>query len=119
MLEVGVKYAAKYETGHGIGISTFLYRRMRVRYTDWLRATLGDPRPRGVEMSEPPQEIPHDRLEFKLLNGESVSWRASPGDAERVLEEAGEWLHLPDYAYLRTANIAWVSVVRWSPEVPG
>jgi hypothetical protein len=44
MLEVGVKYAARYETGHGIGISTFLYRRMRIRYVDWIRTTLGDNR---------------------------------------------------------------------------
>ena len=44
MLEVGVKYAASYEPGHGIGISTFLYRRMRIRVTDWYRSTLGDSR---------------------------------------------------------------------------
>ena len=44
MLEVGVKYAARYEPGHGIGMSTFLYRRMRIRYVDWLRVTLGDSR---------------------------------------------------------------------------
>jgi hypothetical protein len=47
MLEVGVKYAASYETGHGIGISTFLYRRMRIRYVDWCRFTLGDSRNPG------------------------------------------------------------------------
>jgi hypothetical protein len=44
MLEVGVRYAARYEPGHGIAIGTFLYRRMRIRYIDWLRLTLGDTR---------------------------------------------------------------------------
>ena len=44
MLLVGVSYCTRYETGHGIGFSTFLYRRMRIRYTDWLRTTVGDSR---------------------------------------------------------------------------
>ena len=42
MLEVGVRCAARYEPGQGIAIQTFLYRRMRIRYTDWLRMTRGD-----------------------------------------------------------------------------
>ena len=44
MLLVGVRYASRYEPGHGLAIQTFLYRRMRIRYTDWLRATMGDTR---------------------------------------------------------------------------
>ena len=36
MLEVGVKYAARYEPGHGTGMSMFLHRRMRIRYVDSL-----------------------------------------------------------------------------------
>jgi hypothetical protein len=42
MLEVGVRYAARYEQGHGIAIQTYLYRIMRRRYVDWIRHTLGD-----------------------------------------------------------------------------
>jgi hypothetical protein len=48
MLMVGVKYAARFEPGHGIGMSTFLYRRMRMRYVDWIRTTLGDSRNRST-----------------------------------------------------------------------
>jgi hypothetical protein len=44
MLEVGVKHAASYEPGHGLSLVTFLYRRMRIRYVDWCRSTLGDSR---------------------------------------------------------------------------
>lgn len=55
MLEVGCRYAPRFEPGHGIGISTFLYRRMRIRYTDWLRLTMGDTRyaTSGRRPSEP------------------------------------------------------------------
>ena len=53
MLEVGVKYAARYEPGHAIGMSTFLSRRMRIRYVDWLRATLGDSR---LQAHSPPSQ---------------------------------------------------------------
>ena len=52
MLEVGVRYAARYEPGHGIAIQTFLYRRMRIRYTDWLRLTLGDTSMRAAERTD-------------------------------------------------------------------
>ena len=44
MLEVGVRYAVRYERGHGISIVTFLCRRMRIRYTDWVRFTMEDSR---------------------------------------------------------------------------
>ena len=48
MLEVAVRYAPRFELGHGIGMSTFLYRRMRIRFIDWLRVTLGDSRLQAV-----------------------------------------------------------------------
>ena len=44
MLIVGCRYAVRYEPGHGIAIPTLLYRRMRQRYVDWMRATIGDTR---------------------------------------------------------------------------
>ena len=54
MLLVGVKYCTRYEPGHGLAIQTFLYRRMRIRYTDWLRSTLGDSRHGGSSRRVPP-----------------------------------------------------------------
>jgi hypothetical protein len=54
MLEIGVRYAARYEPGHGIGMSTFLYRRMRIRYIDWIRITLGNSRLEGRSTRFPP-----------------------------------------------------------------
>ena len=47
MLEIGCRYIPRFETGHHIALSTFLYRRMRIRYTDWIRTTLGDSRHPG------------------------------------------------------------------------
>ncbi len=54
LLEVGVRYAVRYEQGHGISIVTFLYRRMRIRYTDWVRVTMGDSRHGGRNRRVPP-----------------------------------------------------------------
>jgi hypothetical protein len=55
MLEVGVRYAVRYEPGHGISIGTFLYRRMRQRYVDWMRQTMVDKRfGRGRSRRRPP-----------------------------------------------------------------
>ena len=57
MLEVGVRYAPRFETGHGIAIQTYMYRVMRWRYPDWLRTTRGDTQTRGYT-----RRIPQDRL---------------------------------------------------------
>lgn len=62
ILEVGCRYAPRFEPGHGVGISTFVYRRMRIRYVDWLRQTMGDTRNRvsrkhPAEPHVPPHEV--------------------------------------------------------------
>ncbi len=47
MLEVGVKYAARYEPGHGTGMSTFLHRRMRIRHVEGIAPSLSKRTPRA------------------------------------------------------------------------
>lgn len=83
MLEVGVRYAARYETGHGIAIQTFLYRRMRIRYTDWLRLTFGDTRA-GRPSRVPPRNL------FPLDELDGRAWDGGYGEVDERLSAASD-----------------------------
>jgi hypothetical protein len=96
MLEVGVKYAARYEPGHGIGISTFLYRRMRIRYVDWMRITLGDSRARCGSRRFPSGVcFPFDELRDTAVTENGYDELETPFDAAAEiaddLDPASAW----------------------------
>jgi hypothetical protein len=85
MLEVGVRYAARYEPGHGIGISTFLYRRMRSRYVDWCRATLGDTRNVSNRRIPPGRLFPFNELIDSAVFDPGYDEAGTPFEAAAVL----------------------------------
>jgi hypothetical protein len=83
MLLVGVRYAARYEPGHGIAIQTFLYRRMRIRYTDWLRTTMGDSR-----WGHRSRRIPPGGRTWPLHEEEGGMWDAGFDEVDERLSAA-------------------------------
>jgi hypothetical protein len=98
MLEVGCRYAPRYERGHGIAIQTYLYRTMRRRYTDCLRMTLGDTR--------------HTTAKHRHPAGGFVSLDESDGPTWDDLEQEslGEVAETMGDALGLTAKSRWVLV---------
>ena len=84
MLLVGVRYASRYEPGHGLAIQTFLYRRMRIRYTDWLRYTMGDSRWGHRSRKLPPGAAP-GRSTRKRAASEALAAGVSTFELSRVM----------------------------------
>ena len=80
LLEVGVRYAVRYERGHGISIVTFLYRRMRIRYTDWVRFTMGDSRHGGRN-----RRVPPGGRTWPLDEGDGGEWDGGFAEVEERL----------------------------------
>jgi hypothetical protein len=121
LVEVGVKYAARYETGHGIAIQTFLYRRMRQRYVDWLRLTLGDSR-HGASGRHPPggrlfsfDEVRHTAVldpgyEEVGMPLYALADELDPADAWTVVNLAGPLAS--GWTLTETAHAAGVSIDR-------
>ena len=78
LLELGCKYAVKYDPEYGQSLSTWVYRIQRRRYIDWVRMTLGDNRhktstkhPRGgfvplTEIDGPAWEDGYEEVEERL-----------------------------------------------------
>ena len=93
---IAVRYDARYDPAFGQARSTFIYRVLRRRVTDWYRKELGDsryrarPRPLMVPLSEQDADPDEFDIDTKLMSRQRVARWTAAAEAAGLTRE--QWL---------------------------